>query len=388
MIITALALGIALQATPAPVGSADFAQTKSQIHIKASVNGHPGTYIFDTGFAGDVVFDSSLDMGKPSGTITLQDFVGAFQANTYKIKDLQLGSLDIKGGDMQAVAQPNASAMGDEGHVDGLMGFSLIKKYVTTISFEKNKFIFYPSSLDISKWVPNNKTTFLLPMLPIGSRAIMLPVKTADGKMMVMALDTGNAFYATTHKDVLQRVGLWPQDQDAKYKRESFVASGAVTSWEKDMKDLTIFGVPVKNSIWDIIDLPASDAASDGTVGFQFLKNFNITFDFQRRLVWFENFTGKVENQAEGRTGLSISMSRQTGTFQAVLVADGSPADTAGLKVGDKILSIEGTSLFGVSAKQAADMLKGEIGSTVQIAYSRDGFTKRVTLDRVALVNP
>ena len=82
-----------------------------------------------------------------------------------------------------------------------------------------------------------------------------------------MSLDTGNSFYATTHKDVLQRVGLWGEDQEAKYEKESFVASGAVKSWSALMTNLTIFGVPVKESVWDVIDRPAGTAESGSTVG-------------------------------------------------------------------------------------------------------------------------
>ncbi len=36
------------------------------------------------------------------------------------------------------------------------------------------------------------------------------------------------------------------------------------------MPDLNIYGVPVKPSVWSIIDQAKSDAVGDGTVGFGF----------------------------------------------------------------------------------------------------------------------
>lgn len=386
--LTSLILFMALRGDPAPVGDAPFVGTDSQILVAASVNGHPGNFIFDTGFGGDLVIDSSVDMGKPSGTTSLRDFVGEFQANTYDIKSLKLGTMNLTTKGKEAIAQEGVSNFSDSHHVDGLMGFSLIKDYVTTINFQDHKFVFYPQSMDISHWVPNNKTTFLVKMLPIGPRAIVLPVVTDSGKQMVMSLDTGNAFYATTHKDVLQRVGLWPQDKDAKWMSSSMVASGAVNSWQKQMNNLTIFGVPVKSSIWDIIDLPSADASSDGTVGYQFLKNFNITFDFQRRLVWLENFTGKVENQPEGQLGMAAAYSSQQGALIVMIVSDDGPAGQAGIQVGDKILSINNTDVSSISPLGIYKILRGDVGTKVTLSVSHNGFLKRVTLTRSALVNP
>ncbi len=385
--IASLLLNLVLS-DPTPIGSADFTATKSQIIVNASVNGHEGSFVFDTGFGGDLIVDSSMDMGKRSGTIALQDFVGQFEANTYNIKSLKLGTVSINTKGKQAIAQPGVSGFSQSHHIDGLMGFSLIKDYVTTINFQNHKFIFYPKSLDISHWVPNNKTTFLVKMLPIGARAIELPVMTSTGQEMVMALDTGNAFYATTHKDVLQRVGLWPMGKKAQFMSASMVASGVVNSWEKQMNDLTIFGVPVKTSIWDIIDLPAADASSDGTVGYQFLKNFNITFDFQRRLVWFQNFTGKVENQPEGQLGLAAFYSRQGGDLVVEKVSAAGPAGKAGIQVGDRILSINNLDISGMIPLKIYKLLEGKVGTTVTLSVTHQGFLKRYTITREALVNP
>ena len=38
----------------------------------------------------------------------------------------------------------------------------------------------------------------------------------------------------------------------------------------------------VARSVWSVIDLPSSSAQHDGTIGFGFLKHFNITIDLKR----------------------------------------------------------------------------------------------------------
>lgn len=358
------------------------------IVVPATIHGHPLRLIFDTGFSGDAVVDDSIDMGKPAGYMTLRDFVGEFHEPYYKINELKLGSKTIKNSDMQVVAQEGASAFGVDSHVDGLMGFSVIKDYVTEINFEHSKFIFHPATDDISTRKPDNKKTFLLEMQPIGNRAIVLLVRSPDGKRMNMTLDTGNAFYATTHRDVLERLGLWPAGQEAKFQVESGVASGTVASWYKDLKNMTIFGVPVPDSTWDIIDLPSSSSESDGTVGFQFLRNFNITMDFKRRLVWMENFTGKVSVDPEGTTGISAIYSKQLKGVVIARVSPDSPADKAGIKRGDMLIDVDDNDLTNITYRKLRGILVGEVGTKVKLSFSHQGISQRVTLTRAALVNP
>src|SRR5687767_293050 len=60
--------------------------------VDATVNGAQVSCMFDTGFSGCVVLNNNIDIGKATGTINLQDFVGVFQDNTTKVKSLKLGS--------------------------------------------------------------------------------------------------------------------------------------------------------------------------------------------------------------------------------------------------------------------------------------------------------
>lgn len=381
-------LQIAVPTSVLPIGQVSFQATKSQIIVPATVNGKDLHMLFDTGFAGDVLIDSSLDFGKPTGTATLQDFVGSFQAPVYKIESIQLGTMKVNPKDRQAIAQPGISDFGNGFHVDGLMGLSVIKSYVTEISFQNHKFEFFPNSVNIAIWKADGINSYLLKMLPLGARAIDLPVTTSTGQQMIMALDTGNSFYATTHKDVLERVGMWPASKVAKFQSLSGVASGPVASWEKEMKGLTIFGVSVPKSYWDIIDLPAADTSSDGTVGFQFLKNFNIFFDFQRRYVYLQKIHQNVENKPEGSIGIAAVYNPAKKAIEIFHVSKGSPADIAGIKNHDLILQVnDDDNLSGNTFEKLRNKVDGKVGTKVRLAISHDGFVQTYTLTRVALIN-
>lgn len=358
------------------------------IIVDGVVNGRKASFMFDTGFGGAIVINDSINIGPATGTMNLRDFVGTFAVKTVKIKTLKIGDVTVPGTDMQAVQQPMARLTESYNtHTDGIMGLEVIRHQITEINFEKKKFIFHPKSFDITKRVPDNKRTFLAKMLPMGHSSIEMEVAAPTGKKMILALDTGNAFFATTHKDVLERVGLWEPNKEPKFMHYAWVASGPVASWYKEMKDLTIYGVPVKTSYWSIIDLPSSSAEGDGTVGFGFLKNFNIIFDYERRRVWLENFTGEVENEMPASVGISATTDERSKRVRIFRVAPESPAAKAGVRENDVILAIDGQDLATPTYRQVSKMLEGAKGSKVKLAISRGGNLMRFEIERALLVN-
>lgn len=388
MSLTSLIL-LASAALPQKSLEVPFKVGDDAIVVDAVVNGRPVSLMFDTGFSGSVVVDNSVNLGTPTGTMTLRDFVGEFQAPTIKIKTLTMGDFKADTKDMEAVQQRRSNmSFSYNTYCVGIMGFDVIADHVTEINFEKKRFIFHPNTTDISKRVPDNKRTFLAKLLPKGADSMEIAVEANNGKKMTLALDTGNAFYATTHKEVLERVGMWPSGKEAQFMKASFVASGEVSSWDIRMKDMKIFGVPVTESIWNIIDLPSSSADHDGTVGFGFLKNFNITIDMSRRRVWLENWTGKVANEVKADLGISaFPWERNQNRVTVFRVSKGSPAEKAGVKVGDILLSIDGQELLDTDVRRIMRLMEGDKGVPAKIVLSRKGELIRMEIPRDYLVN-
>jgi predicted aspartyl protease len=376
-----MAQGVSIVETP-------FRTTETAMIVDAKVNGKNLSFMFDTGFGGYVVCDSGINLGKADQKMSLKDFVGVLEVDAVKIKSLYLGEEKIPVEDTAlAVMQPGADNSLNYGmHCDGIMGLSVIKNTITEINFENKKFRFYPNSYDITKKVPDNKKTFLAKLLPSGFNSLEMLVKTKTGSM-VLALDTGNSFYATTHKEVLDRLGIWPISKKPDFMTISGVASGTVDSFSIKMPDVTIFGVPVEAPIFDIIDLPKSDADGDGTIGFGFLKNFNITIDYARRRVWLENFTGKVKDEEPGDAGVRCAWDAKSKYWRVVQAVNKGPAAEAGIKVGDNLLAIDGVEQGNMGFERLNNQFKGRIDSEVQLTLSRKGDLYKATLKRKPLFN-
>ena len=81
-----------------------------------------------------------------------------------------------------------------------------------------------------------------------------------------------------------------------------------------------------------------------------------------------------VYSQIEGNfVGLGIEIKAMEGTLVIVRVIPGSPAKRTGVLDGDRILAINGRSMKNVSTDQAANMLQGESGTTVDLSVMAPG---------------
>lgn len=101
-----------------------------------------------------------------------------------------------------------------------------------------------------------------------------------------------------------------------------------------------------------------------------------------------EENTGDLDFLTTGKYGGFGSLIRKSGDYIVVTnVYKGFPADLNGIKPGDIMLSIDGTSLKGVSSEKASDMLKGEPGTEVVIVFRRNGeeFSKTIKRERIAI---
>jgi carboxyl-terminal processing protease len=94
-----------------------------------------------------------------------------------------------------------------------------------------------------------------------------------------------------------------------------------------------------------------------------------------------------VYNQIEGNfVGLGIELKAEDNCLRIVKVIPGGPADEANIVAGDCIIAVDGKSTQSVSTENAAELLKGELHSTVLVTVrdtnqiSRD---VRVRRDRV-----
>ena len=86
-----------------------------------------------------------------------------------------------------------------------------------------------------------------------------------------------------------------------------------------------------------------------------------------------------------GGVGITLEI-REDGAYITEVVADGA-AEAVGVLAGDKILSAGGVSVAGFTAEMIGEIIRGPIGTTVELSVLRDGAEHSFSLVRYAIAN-
>ena len=81
--------------------------------------------------------------------------------------------------------------------------------------------------------------------------------------------------------------------------------------------------------------------------------------------------------------GLGIEVGMESGVVKVISPIDDTPASRAGIKAGDYIVKIEDIQVQGKSLSEAVDLMRGPIGSSIELTVRRVGEKKALTFNIV-----
>ena len=79
--------------------------------------------------------------------------------------------------------------------------------------------------------------------------------------------------------------------------------------------------------------------------------------------------------------GLGIEVSMEAGVVKVITPIDDTPASKAGLKAGDYIVKINDIQVQGKSLSEAVDLMRGPVGSGIELTVRRRGAKKALTFN-------
>ncbi len=90
----------------------------------------------------------------------------------------------------------------------------------------------------------------------------------------------------------------------------------------------------------------------------------------------------EMQTETKGEFGgLGIEVGMEAGVVKVISPIDGSPAEEVGVKAGDYIVKINGTQVQGKTLSEAVDLMRGPVGSEIEITVRRIGTRKALTFN-------
>ncbi len=85
----------------------------------------------------------------------------------------------------------------------------------------------------------------------------------------------------------------------------------------------------------------------------------------------------EMQTQTSGEFGgLGIEVSMESGVVKVISPIDDTPASKAGIKAGDYIVKIEDIQVQGKTLSEAVDLMRGPVGSSIELTIRRRGKKK------------
>ena len=348
---------------------------KDQVWLDVMLNGKgPFHFAFDTGGANIIDPAVAKELGVASGgSIEVTGSgSGSAESSFAVIKTLQVG--DARVTDQVFVVVPIAQGVGMSSgmRMDGLIGYEVLSRFVTTFDYGNKKLVFHMPGAYTS---PSDAT--VVPIALFGTQPQF--ACGIDAVPATCTLDTGASQSLSFYTPFIEaHPGVLP----AKHSEEGvdgFGVGGPTMGKLGRLRTFTVGGLTLHDLVGDYPTQGAGGLALPffgANVGGGVWKRFTMTLDYRGgTMTLTPNAAFAVRDHWE-RSGLYLI---NRGGITVIDVRPGTPAATAGLKKGDVIVSLDGAS--NPSLTDVRNAFLAAPGTVVHLVIKgKDGSTHKVDL--------
>ena len=123
-----------------------------------------------------------------------------------------------------------------------------------------------------------------------------------------------------------------------------------------------------------------------GVVGYSFFKRDRLAIDYPNLTLWLEPNPRSVDEHPYEYSHVGIQLEREGGSVRVLGIVGGSPADSAGIAVGDTLVAIGTRGARAEELTRLTDLLEGAPGTRVRLTLRRDGVQRTYVLMRRKLL--
>jgi len=152
----------------------------------------------------------------------------------------------------------------------------------------------------------------------------------------------------------------------------SFFFSQTINSAEIDIyKKIDLFGEVLEKINKEYVDEVNQSEGMDSAIN-GLLQSLDPYSSYMSPEIFQE-----MQTETSGEFGgLGIEVSMEAGVVKVISPIDDTPASKAGIKAGDYIVKINNTQVQGKSLGEAVDLMRGPVGSGIELTVRRRGIKK------------
>jgi len=347
------------------------------LYVPLTINGKTKLWVLDSGAGSSVI---EKEFAEELGLPQQGKLVGQGATNTAEFSFSVLPPFDLNGiaFDSQKVAVfPLNELMRktSETEIGGILGYDFLSRLVTKVDYAHETLTFF----EPDSFVYNGDGVVLDAPLT-KDNMLQLSITVDDKYSGLWDLDLGASgmdfFYAYAEANgFLNRKGI---------EKMGFGAGGGAETKSVQFKSVTLAGFTKKDPIIDISLTKGKGAFANteltGNAGNTLFRHFTLYLDYKREKVIVEKGADFDKVFPRDNSGLQI-LSGTDGQLEVIMVADGTPGAKAGIKKGDKVISIDGKTVKEIGGLLAVrDKLRGPVGTKYKIELARDNKPEIVSL--------
>ena len=157
----------------------------------------------------------------------------------------------------------------------------------------------------------------------------------------------------------------------------SFLFSHSINSAEIDIyKKIDLFGEVLEKINKEYVDEIDQSESMDSAIN-GLLQSLDPYSAYMSPEIFQE-----MQTETSGEFGgLGIEVSMEAGVVKVITPIDDTPASKAGIKAGDYIVKIDNVQVQGKSLSEAVDLMRGLVGTSIELTVRRRGVKKALTFN-------
>ena len=349
-----------------------------EVIVDVSINGRgPFPLMFDTGAVDAVTPETAAALGlKVEGTGTARDSGGDSVSIAFtRVATVRLGDAEMTDQSFAVLSLPRyLTDRGNRRAIAGFIGYELLTRFAVRLDYDDRTLTLRPER-DFRYEGKGVRVS-----LTFNAKTPVVPA-AADGIAGRFAVDTGSTGALTLRRAFVEDHGLAARHPSALRIK----SIGAAGPFETILMRLDRFDIAESR-----IDRPATRFPSigtqglpftevDGSIGYEILRQFVITFDYARSELWFERSRAFGTRTGQGGAGFQAVRMEGAG-FGVTTVLPDTAAAVAGLQVGDLITAIDGLSTVSMTQGEFVERMRRPVGTLIRFGTLRDGKPRPVEL--------